>query len=53
MTADWVQAFIKKIEGEIPKDFVGQIEINVFKGGISNINIKQSFKLLPEPPRQS
>jgi len=53
MTAHWVQALIKKIEGEIPGDFVGQIEINVFKGGVSNVNIKQSFKLQPEPYRKS
>jgi len=28
----------------IPKDFVGQIEVNVFKGGVTNVNVRQSFK---------
>ena len=40
----WIQALLSKLKGEIPKDFVGQVEVNVFKGGISNINVKQSYK---------
>ena len=35
---------MKGLKGNIPKDFVGQIEINIFKGDVSNVNIKQSFK---------
>lgn len=40
----WVQTIIRLIRPEIPKDFVGQVEVNVFKGGISNVNVRQSFK---------
>ena len=40
----WVMEIFTMLQGRIPKDFVGQIEINVFKGGISNVNVKQSFK---------
>ncbi len=43
-TPVWVMALLEDLQGRIPKEFVGQVEINVFKGGISNINIKQSFK---------
>lgn len=32
----------------IPKDFVGQIEVNCFLGGITNVNVRQSFK----PPQK-
>lgn len=41
---NWVQRIIRLVKNEIPKEFVGQVELNVFKGGISNINIKQSIK---------
>lgn len=41
---DWVQRIMTALEGEIPEDFVGQVEVNVFKGGISNVNVRQSFK---------
>lgn len=44
MTQDWIQRFILVIRPLLPKDFVGQVEVNVFKGGVSNVNIKQSFK---------
>jgi len=44
MMPDWVQKFMTSLKHEIPKDFVGQIEVNVFKGSITNINIKQSCK---------
>lgn len=41
---EWLDAIVKAIAGMMPKDFVGSIEINVFKGGISNVNVKQSYK---------
>lgn len=46
MSPDWLQRWFHffKTEGAPPKDFVGQVEVNVFKGGVSNVNVKQSFK---------
>ncbi len=42
--AEWIQRLLRAVEGVIPKDFVGQIEVNIFKGGVSNVNVRQSFK---------
>jgi hypothetical protein len=44
MTPEWVQRFIAAIKGTAPPDFVGRVEVNVFKGGVSNVNVLQSFK---------
>lgn len=44
VTPDWIQQLFTKLKGEIPKDFVGQVEVNVFKGGISNVTVRQSYK---------
>lgn len=44
MMPTWIEMLLRSIKGEIPKDFVGQVEVNVFKGGISNINVRQSYK---------
>ena len=41
---DWLRLVLAAVKSHIPKDFVGQIEINVFKGGVSNVNVKQSYK---------
>ena len=41
---DWIRQLLKALKGTIPKDFVGQVEVNCFKGGISNVNVRQSFK---------
>lgn len=40
----WLQSVIATVKREIPKDFVGQVEVNVFKGGVSNVMVKQSYK---------
>lgn len=40
----WVRRVQQVLLPLLPKDFVGQLEINVFKDGITNINVKQSFK---------
>jgi hypothetical protein len=40
----WIDDVFKRLEGVFPKDFVGQVEVNVFKGGLSNINVRQSHK---------
>lgn len=44
MMPEWLQQALQTIRPLVPKEFVGQIEINVYKGGISNINLRQSFK---------
>jgi hypothetical protein len=44
MMPPWLAAILTAAKPIIPKDFIGQIEINVFKGGITNVNLKQSFK---------
>jgi len=44
MMPDWIRNLLRDVKGNIPKDFVGQIEINIFKGAVSNVNVKQSFK---------
>jgi hypothetical protein len=28
----------------VPREFVGQVEINLFRGVISNINVRRSYK---------
>ena len=41
----WIsQLFLYFKTHPIPKDFVGQLEVNVFKGGVTNVNVRQSFK---------
>jgi len=40
----WVREIMRTVKEVVPREFVGQIEINVFRGGISNINLKQSYK---------
>ena len=44
MIPDWIALIISTLRNKIPKDFVGQVEVNVFKGGISNVNVRQSYK---------
>jgi len=40
----WIQLLLTALKREIPKDFVGQVEINIYKGGVSNVNVRQSYK---------
>jgi hypothetical protein len=49
MTPGWISQIIKVMRTLIPKDFVGQVEVNVFKGGVSHVNVKQSFKEEDKP----
>lgn len=44
MTPDWVATLMKAIAPIVPKDFVGQVEVNCFQGGITNVNVRQSYK---------
>jgi hypothetical protein len=41
---DWLRLVFASVKPHIHKDFVGQIEINIFKGGISNVMVKQSYE---------
>jgi len=43
MIPEWVLRFIQAIKGAAPPDFVGRVEVNIFKGGVSNVNVLQSF----------
>lgn len=40
----WLQEPVRIFHQSIPKDFVGQVEVNCFQGGITNIVIRQSYK---------
>jgi hypothetical protein len=44
VTPEWVKRFITAITGTAPPDFVGRVEVNIFKGSVSNVNVVQSFK---------
>jgi len=44
MMPDWLRTILRLIKPQIPKDFVGQVEVNCFKGGVTNVNVKQSYK---------
>jgi len=39
-----IKEALKELKKELPDTFTGKIEINCFKGGISNINILRSYK---------
>jgi hypothetical protein len=43
MTPPWLRALIGLIRPLLPADFCGQIEINVFMGGLRNVSVRQSF----------
>jgi hypothetical protein len=40
----WLLRISRVVQEVVPPEFVGQIEINVFKGGISRITVTQSYK---------
>ena len=42
----WIRALFLffKQHRDLPKDFVGQVEVNLFKGGVTNITVRQSYK---------
>jgi len=39
----WTLDFIKKLLYDKP-EYTGKIEVNLFKGGVANINLLESFK---------
>lgn len=40
----WLSPILDLLRRQLPNDFVGQIEVNCFLGGISNVNVRQSYK---------
>jgi hypothetical protein len=44
MTPEWVLSLIRYARDHMPKDFVGQVEVNCFKGNVSNVTVKQTYK---------
>jgi hypothetical protein len=40
----WLRALLRAIRPFLPVDFVGRIEINVFRGRTANANLTQSFR---------
>ena len=44
MMPHWVHEVFQFMKRAIPREFIGQVEINCFKGGVTNINVKQSYK---------
>jgi hypothetical protein len=55
MTPAWLRALIAVVRPLLPAELCGQIEINVFMGGIRNVNVRQSFvdeDGVPGPPRK-
>ena len=40
----WMRALMGAVNEIVLPTFVGQIEINIFKGAISHVNLKQSYK---------
>jgi hypothetical protein len=41
---DWIKRVSDAIKPLLPQNFCGKVEVNAFKGGISNVNVTQSFK---------
>ncbi|HEV8642152.1 MAG TPA: hypothetical protein VGV13_13715 [Methylomirabilota bacterium] len=46
----WLFAIVAVARRVLPREWCGQIRLNVFKGGISNVNIEQTVLVPPEPP---
>ena len=40
----WIRQLFEVVRPVIPAGFVGRVEVNVFKGGIANVNVVQSYK---------
>lgn len=40
-----LKAFGAVAQAYVSQDFVGQIEVNIFKGAITNVNVRQSYKV--------
>jgi len=44
LVPEWVLQLIGFTKKVIPPEFVGKVEVNAFKGGVSNVNVTQSYK---------
>jgi hypothetical protein len=40
----WIAAVIAAVRPLVPRTFWGSLEVNVAAGGITSVNVKQSFK---------
>jgi hypothetical protein len=43
-TPEWIVALARAVKEVVPREFVGQIEVNLFRGVISNILVRRSYK---------
>lgn len=41
---EWIRKLHDYAAAVAPKEFSGQVEMNVFQGSITNLNVKQSYK---------
>lgn len=41
---DWIRKVYDYAAAVAPKEFCGQLEVNLFQGAVTNLNVKQSFK---------
>ena len=49
----WLERIKVNIERMIPSWFCGNIQVDFFNGGITDVSIKQSFKEPPKPKERS
>lgn len=44
MQQDWIKRLTDLIEAQLPRDFVGQLELNVFKGSVTTVNVRTTLR---------
>ena len=45
LAPQWLRELIlSKIEPCLPKEFVGNVQLNIYAGTVANVNVLQSFK---------
>lgn len=47
-TPEWILRIMQVVRPLVPQDFVGLVEVNCFLGGVTSVNVRQSYK----PPQQ-
>lgn len=52
-TPEWVAKLITTARTIVPRDFCGSVEINAYLGGITTVNVRQTFKPKPDKPHPS
>ena len=48
----WLERIKASVERVIPRWFSGNIQVSVFRGGITDVSINQSFKETPKPKQR-